>query len=743
MRLISLLTCFVAFLAPMASAVKLLESNALNVCMESSNFTATYFNVVFYPGNNSLVIGFDGVSYITGKVTADLTITAYGYEALTKTLDPCSIAGMGMCPMAAGPMDLGPLSLDLPSDTAANIPGIAYTVPDLDANVRITIKTKDTQEKIACVEASLSNGKTVDQVGVAWTTAVISGLGLAASAITSGLGHSNTAAHVAANALSLFGFMQSQAMIGMTSVHMPPIVEAWTQNFQWSMGIIRVGFIQTIATWYQRATGGTPSTLLSQLGDTSVEVLKRRKRDLPDSALNMLKRASNSPIMKRAAGLFKRTDSNQKLVVVRGIDRVGFRSNIEETNIFLTGLIFFAVFVVIVVIIVAAFKGITELLVKHGKMKSDRFQDFRNGWKVVLRGILFRLTLIGFPQMCVLCLWEFTQRDSAAEVVLAAVMLLSMLISLGWAAQKVIRLAKRSVTMHKNPAYILYSDPSCLNKWGFLYVQYRATAYYFVVPFLIYTLIKSMFIGLSQPAPVVQTVALVVLELAMLIAVCVLRPWMDKKTNIYNISIAVINFLNSIFLLVFSDVFNPPGLMIGVMGVIFFVYNAVFALVLLILVLIASVYAIVSKDPDTRYQPMRDDRGSFIKSQTQLTTELDALGATARGDVKSGQYHNNPFDDDAVSISSGNGASLGHHQMESTNPHHPSVRQAPASPVDPSVPLFPTNRGSPPGYDQFGRSPSPAARGYDNAPVGQSALSTTYRAQNNASPWQRGAGYDH
>jgi hypothetical protein len=28
-----------------------------------------------------------------------------------------------MCPMAAGPMDLGPLSLDLPSGTSENIPG--------------------------------------------------------------------------------------------------------------------------------------------------------------------------------------------------------------------------------------------------------------------------------------------------------------------------------------------------------------------------------------------------------------------------------------------------------------------------------------------------------------------------------------------------------------------------------------------------------------------------------------------
>ena len=619
------------------------------------------------------------------------------------------------------------------------ITGIAYTVPDLDADVQIVIKRQDTGEKIACVEASLSNGKTVYQVGVAWTTAIISGLGLAASAITSGLGHSNTAAHVAANALSLFGFMQSQAMIGMTSVHMPPIVESWTQDFQWSMGIIHVGFLQTICTWYQRSTGGTPTTLLSQLSDTSVEVLKRRKRDFVDPAFNLMKRSANI-LMKR--------DTSQKVQVVRGLDRGGFRAGIEETNIFLTGLIFFVVFVCVVVIIIAAFKLFCELLVKNGKMKTDKFQDFRNGWKVVTRGILFRLTLIGFPQMCVLCLWEFTQRDSAGEVVLAVVMFLSMLVALGWAAQKVIRLAKRSVTMHKNPAYILYSDPSCLNKWGFLYVQYRATAYYFVVPYLFYILVKGMFIGLSQPSPVVQTVALVIIEAAMLVSVCVLRPWMDKKTNVYNISIAVVNFLNAIFLLIFSNVFNPPGLMVGVMGVVFFVYNAAFALVLLILVLIASIYAVVSKNPDTRYQPMRDDRGSFIKSQTQLTTELDALGATARGDMKSQGYHSNPFEDDSVSISSGNGASMRHNHLDAANnPNNAARHQAPPSPVDPSVPLFPSNvsahGGPPPGYDQLGRSASPAMRNYDNMPVGQSALTTNYRAQNNASPWQRGAGYDH
>jgi hypothetical protein len=116
------LTYFIAFRALLASAVKLLESNTLSVYMESSNFTATYFNVVFYPGNNSLVIGFDGVSYITGNVEAEMTLTAYGYNAYSKTINPYDIKGIGICPIAAGPIDLGPLSLKLPSGTSDKFP---------------------------------------------------------------------------------------------------------------------------------------------------------------------------------------------------------------------------------------------------------------------------------------------------------------------------------------------------------------------------------------------------------------------------------------------------------------------------------------------------------------------------------------------------------------------------------------------------------------------------------------------
>ncbi|KAI9810429.1 MAG: hypothetical protein M1826_003620 [Phylliscum demangeonii] len=757
---------------PSAGAVRVVESKSLSSCQADSKFTASLFNVAFTPDNRSVSVDAIGVSSIDGNVTAEIEVIAYGYVAVRQTVDPCKLKLSGLCPMSTGKIDLTS-TFQLKGDDIVNrVPGITYTVPDLDGIVRVYINSTKTGTRVACLQASLSNQKTVYQRGVGWATAVIAGMGLVASAITSGLGHSNTAAHIAANALSLFGYFQAQAMIGMASANLPPIVQSWTQNFEWSMGIMNVGFMQTIFTWYQRATGGSPASLLSSLSTTSVEVQKRSL----DAVDRLLMRAHHQLV--RRANNDGATNALSATTVVRGIKRVAFHAGIESTNLFMTGLAFYIIFVIAVILAVAIFKGVCELCVRAGWFKSNKFQEFRHGWKTVLKGILFRLTLIGYPQMVVLCLWEVTQRDSASEVVLALSFFIGMTLTLSWAALKVTRIAKRSVTLHKNPAYILYSDPVALNKWGFLYVQFRATAYYFIVPVLGYTLVKGAFIALSQGNAVVQAVALLLIELALLVAASILRPWMDKKVNIFNLSIAVVNVLNAIFLLFFTNVFNLPGIVNGVMGVIFFVVNAVFALVILVLVLVSTLYAIFSKNPDTRYQPMRDDRASFTKSQSQLNTELDALGATARGHLQV-PYKGRDLDDDASTYSSASFARAPHDTRAASDhlapPSTPGLaqpmaeREPPLSPVDPSAPLYP--HGSPMSHD-----PDPASRymysGYNGSTQPGSDLpllhgsshavssdrrspdyqgragspqvsQASYRQQTNSSPWQRGAGYDH
>lgn len=160
--------------------------------------------------------------------------------------------------------------------------------------------------------------------------------------------------------------------------------------------------------------------------------------------------------------------------------------------------------------------------------------------------------------MVVLCFWELTSQDSVAEMVLAAITICTMLIMLAWACTKVYMLARRSIAMHKNPAYILYSDPVCLHKWGFLYVQFKATAYWFIMPYLLYLLIKGLFVAFGQDSGVTQAIAFVILEAGLLIGTAVLRPYMDKKTNAFNISICAINFVSAIFLLFFTDIFGLP-----------------------------------------------------------------------------------------------------------------------------------------------------------------------------------------
>ena len=260
------------------------------------------------------------------------------FRSITTPLNPCDTKELlGLCPMQPGPMPFT-AHYTVSEDVVKNIPFIAYTVPDLDATVKINFQPKDSPAgtSAACVEAQLSNGKTVDQVGVSWGTAGVAGLALVVSAVIAGLGHSNTAAHIAVYALSLFGYFQSIAIVGMTAVPLPPIVQSWTQNFQWTMGIIGVNFMQTIASWYQKSTGGTPATILNSLTTTSVHVMRRSVMMAAEAGSiggSILKRATNQNTVNEAG-----------TYTVRGMDRVAFRASMEATNLFLTGLMFFCFF---------------------------------------------------------------------------------------------------------------------------------------------------------------------------------------------------------------------------------------------------------------------------------------------------------------------------------------------------------------------------------------------------------------
>ena len=172
---------------------------------------------------------------------------------------------------------------------------------------------------------------------------------------------------------------------------------------------------------------------------------------------------------------------------------------------------------------------------------------------------------------------------------------------------------------------------------------------------------------------------------------------------------------------------------------------------------------------------MRDDRGSFIKSHTNLNDELDALAVTARGDLKKRN-----LDDDSDSFMSGAAEKHYHASQVALPPsavgssqHVNAYGQPPASPINASTPFIPGVNGSRHGTpdnlagrqiytsEGFSRAATASPSRYNGAQPNagyaydrsQSLRSeTSYRpsggnsngnTNNGGSQWQRGAGYDH
>ncbi|GMM52902.1 flavin adenine dinucleotide transporter [Starmerella bacillaris] len=655
---------------------KQLQTSALLSCQQSTEFSAQKFDITFYPSNRSAQVDVEFTSAIDGNFTVDLVVYAFGINIFTTSISGCDISDT-ICPISPGRFDVS-TNLTLPEKYTKEIPGIAYTFPDIDAWViakayYVGTDGKKNGSSIACLEAQISNGKTVKHSYVSWITFGIIIFGVLVSGAAALWGHVSTASHIIANSVSLFAYFQTTATIGMMAVEKcPPIAAAWCQNFMWTMGIISVEFMQTILTWYVRSTGGTPTVILANKDEISTAVYKRSLDDPGQFGLSLsdfvnLGQTVLDPETNKIERLIKRVaaDSNStttnerdsgllgKTLIVQGIKRVAYLGNIELTNFFLTGATFFIFIGIAITFIALSLKGIIELLVRTGAINNERFAEFRANHISNTKGVLFRYFVVGFTQLSLLCLWEFYSRDSVATVVDACVLFAVVLISLSLGATKVLAYGRKSKQMFDNPSSILFGNPEVLNRWGFLYVQYSLTSYYFLIPYLIFNFARSATIGLGQSNGKAQAIVFLVIEVIYCIVICCTRPFMDKKSNAVNISISVFSIVNAIFFLFFSRIFGSKvDAAASIMGLIYFVMNAIVSLAFLILIIFDCIWVIIHPRPDTRYQPVNDDRNLYLPPSMDQKddTELADLGAAARDGYHMSYLHYDPSSSDLDSF---------------------------------------------------------------------------------------------
>lgn len=671
-------------LPSVAHAYRIIRSTALLTCMENSQFSANTFDVVFTPDNATINFELNAITTLDGYYVAKVSVIAYGISVITQTVDFCDLGSDSaqVCPLSPGHLDNLKGTFTLSTSVISEIPGVAYTIPDLDGTVRVLVYPRNntsSSSPVACVEATLSNDKTVQTSYASWALAIITILGFLLAGVVWLRGSLSSSAHIASSIVSLFVYFQGVAIIAMMAVEKcPAIAAAWSQNFMWTVGLVSLGFIQDIMNWYIQATGGTVTSVIPNATLMSISVQKRDAiLSYASAKAGNIYATLNSPIVKpfaiaarrafipRDAGYFlqaqylqkmalvasgqlfarnddvdsnettdeKLEDYSSSILVLRGMQRVAFKANIEITSLFVTGLTFFLIFTVFAIFVLLFIKVMTEILAKTNVIHHGRLSEFRKSWKPIFKGVLLRIFFMAFPSLTVLCLWEFTQHESVATVVLAAFTYLTVFSLLSFGAYKTISIARRSMRLHKSPAFILFSDADVLNRWGFLYVNFRATAYYFIVPTLVHIFLKGLFIAVAQGSGKVQAICVFLIELWYLVYVSWVKPYMDKTTNGFNIAIAVVSLLNALFFLFFSNLFGQPQVVSSIMAVIFFILNAAFSLILVISIIVSCLWALLSRNPENRYQPMRDDREAFIpdaQGEKKPVTELDALGASAR-----------------------------------------------------------------------------------------------------------------
>ena len=152
-------------------------ATSLVTCMDNSQITPLYFNVTFNPDDGSLRYALDLTTDISTYVVAHLQVYAYGFLIIERDIDMCSLGWPQFCPVFPGSLQIDSIEY-ISNDVVSLIPGIAYTVPDIDAVAKVIVKDRDTKQTLTCLQASFSNGKTISQTGAKWATAVIAGLGL-------------------------------------------------------------------------------------------------------------------------------------------------------------------------------------------------------------------------------------------------------------------------------------------------------------------------------------------------------------------------------------------------------------------------------------------------------------------------------------------------------------------------------------------------------------------------------------
>lgn len=552
---------------------------------------------------------------------------------------------------------------------AHDCPAIALSIPDFEGEAILRIFANSTQEQIACFSAVVTNGSTFRHPEAIGTIlGIFTIVAIVASFATAVYGEqiSVMRKHYAhsLSVMVVFAVFHHIYYTGALSMNWPSVLVAFWSNYAWAGGMIYSEPMQNaINKFIGTNRGNTTAVGAAQVGfeyeglggGYDITKIYKRALNVPGlmrrSKYNLVARKVEGQLARRA--LANGTDGYNWYgsPVKPGLPLPGNFSgfagtlgeqDISASNAFLTGLIWFAVLILIVAGSVVIFKFILEGLIKIKRVRSDRLLFFRSHWLGYTGVALLRTLFIGFFVIMFLTMFQFTYKGATAVIAIAAVAFALMFIAMFGIAfyalffrikfakyisepdrilmerTKVfkfvpwVRLSRASsvaggssrffgslpfwrIAQAPTDARSIHEDDEYTKKFGWLTSRFRRTRWWFFAIWLAYEFVRACFFAAASGYPVVQVFALLVIEFVAFVAIILIRPFEGQRLNAILVYALGFSKVSTVALSSAFDVrFGLARIPATVIGVIIIVIQSLLTLVLIVAVVVGAISSYMS-----------------------------------------------------------------------------------------------------------------------------------------------------
>ncbi|KAJ6499407.1 hypothetical protein C8R45DRAFT_864976 [Mycena sanguinolenta] len=603
-----------------------LFTSSVTYCQPPTELLVQQFDVSYFQTNNSISFDISAQSVASNmSVSATILFNVYGITPVNVTIDLCSLLGGALCPLPQYTFN-GSQSLPLPESLGLSnrLPAIAFSIPDLEAFAQLTLVDVHTGQVQACVQATLSNGWSTRQIGVEWATAALALFTLLVAAWQS----TNPHAVLPHRLLDLLHFYQTIAATALLSLNYPLLYRAFAANFAWAMGLIAspTSRLQHAIDTMRALTGGH---LANSSSASAVGLIDRKispwntnvvtaSSPLTQSLLADPSASNSTPTnLLLAFGAFQQFSAVDEVQTVTddssNVLQAGIPIYVNSIHI-ATANAFMTIFLVGLVVVAIAL-GIAGLL--YGSLYAmDRFgwgqertrHEFKASYPAYIRAWALRLGLIGLSPIMIFVFNQWSLKDSWLSTLLSVLALLAILAVVLYPVYLTRRLARRESTD------VLESNLEHLATHGPLYAQYRTPRYYFFLPLLVAAFVKAVAIAAGQGHGMAQVVVLLIVELALVAAHILLKPYHTRGGDVFSTYLAIVRLVCTGCMIAFVESIGVGAIPRVAIGAVIAV---IFSIAVIVLVINIFLHAGVNR---LWRRNKQDARGSSRQGSADAST---------------------------------------------------------------------------------------------------------------------------